>query len=89
MLFFFGELVVLIVGVAGAWSDEGVDRNLRVAARYTEDSPMFYAVCRFGRCFVHSTLPQGMFGKRGETPPLPRNCDVHAAGLRFFKGVPR
>jgi len=32
--------------------------------------PQSKATCDF------FTLRKGMFGKRGETPPLPRNCDA-------------
>jgi hypothetical protein len=32
------------------------------------------------RCCLILFVTQGMYGKRGETPPLPRNCEARTFG---------
>ena len=48
--------------------------DFRGNSRHTEVG--FLLRCRPQTVFEFTLYRNGMFGKRGETPPLPRNCEA-------------
>jgi len=54
--------------------------DFRCNSRHTEDGP--YCAADWKAVLESTLYRNGMFGKRGETPPLPRNCEART----FFGG---